>query len=298
MLAIITGAPRRRGSCNIGAIDWPNVPLGLLAAQVVDEHPQVRLEAVRVLSHFPTPRAFDLAMYALDAKPDRFLDYALWLTSRELAPEWLPALEAGQLDFHGRESQLIFALAAVDSPAIIKPLVTLFESGQVPANREESALTMMGRLGGPDELAMIFKLAVSTNEMADERRLKLLVALARATKDRGVLPSGDLSDLGRLLGSSQAEVRAAAIRAAGLWRVAGPRKATLRLRCRHRRPRNGAWRRDRCSWSKSVVRPSRLKLLENLAAADQQLAIRRLATESLVSLDPDSAAAATGVVAL
>src|SRR5438445_303095 len=58
--------------------------LELLAARVADDHPQVRLEAVRALAHLQSARAAEVALQALDRPVDKFLDYALWLTAREL----------------------------------------------------------------------------------------------------------------------------------------------------------------------------------------------------------------------
>src|SRR5205807_5142537 len=57
-------------------------PLELLAERVADDHPQVRLEAVRVLGSIGSRRAAELAMTALDRPVDKFIDYALWLTAR------------------------------------------------------------------------------------------------------------------------------------------------------------------------------------------------------------------------
>src|SRR5262249_8068033 len=65
-------------------------PMELLAERVADEHPQVRLEAVRALSYYQSTRAADLAMQALNRSMDKFLDYAVWLSARELEPYWLP----------------------------------------------------------------------------------------------------------------------------------------------------------------------------------------------------------------
>jgi hypothetical protein len=52
-------------------------PLGLLKAQVNDEHPAVRLEAVRAASFFTTPDAAALALESLNHPQDRFLEYTL-----------------------------------------------------------------------------------------------------------------------------------------------------------------------------------------------------------------------------
>ena len=70
-------------------------PLALLAPRVIDDHPRVRLEAVRVLGHIPEVASAELAFQALDRPVDKFLDYAIWLTARDLQSVWLPALQAG-----------------------------------------------------------------------------------------------------------------------------------------------------------------------------------------------------------
>src|SRR5262249_46628840 len=99
-------------------------PLDLAAERVGDEHPQVRLEPVRAIAHMPGAIAHFVALNALDRPMDKFLDYALWLTLRELAPSWLPEFEKGRLEFDDAR-HLLFALEAVNSPAAVKPLLDL-----------------------------------------------------------------------------------------------------------------------------------------------------------------------------
>ncbi|MEX0742068.1 MAG: PVC-type heme-binding CxxCH protein, partial [Phycisphaeraceae bacterium] len=64
----------------------------LLDRAVQDDHARVRLEAVNALRKLDSAEAARLAMKALDRDVDRFLDYAIWLTARELKAHWLPAL--------------------------------------------------------------------------------------------------------------------------------------------------------------------------------------------------------------
>ena len=61
-------------------------PLGLLKVQVNDEHPAVRLEAVRAASFFRTPEATAVALQSLDHPQDRFLEYTLDQTMNTLKP--------------------------------------------------------------------------------------------------------------------------------------------------------------------------------------------------------------------
>jgi glucose/arabinose dehydrogenase len=52
-------------------------PIGLLKAQVKDEHPRVRLEAVRTCSFFTTAQAAEVATGVLDYPMDKYLQYTL-----------------------------------------------------------------------------------------------------------------------------------------------------------------------------------------------------------------------------
>ena len=73
----------------------------LLAKAIIDDYPRVRLEAIRALADYPSPESEKLALQALDKPRDRFIDYALWLTTTELRSQWEPALEKGTLTSSG-----------------------------------------------------------------------------------------------------------------------------------------------------------------------------------------------------
>ncbi|MGV3774176.1 MAG: PVC-type heme-binding CxxCH protein [Verrucomicrobiales bacterium] len=62
-------------------------PLELLKVQVQDEHPRVRLEAVRACSFFTTPEAAEVALMVLEKDPenkDRYIKYTLEETMTQL----------------------------------------------------------------------------------------------------------------------------------------------------------------------------------------------------------------------
>jgi glucose/arabinose dehydrogenase len=63
----------------------PNT-LALLKVQVNDEHPAVRLEAVRAASFFQTNEAAEIALASLQHPQDRFIAYTLDQTMRTLQP--------------------------------------------------------------------------------------------------------------------------------------------------------------------------------------------------------------------
>ena len=69
--------------------DRVNDPLALLKVQVNDEHPRVRLEAVRACSFFKTSQAAEVALEVLDkeadpTKPDYYIKYCLDETMKAL----------------------------------------------------------------------------------------------------------------------------------------------------------------------------------------------------------------------
>ncbi len=73
-------------------------PLALLKTQVNDEHPAVRLEAVRAVSFFQTPEAAGVALESMKHPRDRFLEYTLDQTMKTLKPfggETAPAPAVG-----------------------------------------------------------------------------------------------------------------------------------------------------------------------------------------------------------
>ncbi len=127
-------------------------PLAMLAERVEDEHPRVRLEAVRALGQFSEPRALEIALRALDRPIDKFLDYGLWLTCRELQAAWLPALQDGKLDL-GDPRKLTFALQAAGSPEVVEPLLQAVTRKQIGDERLTDVFRLIGALGTPEQVA-------------------------------------------------------------------------------------------------------------------------------------------------
>ena len=73
--------PHARAAAAIIVGHWAgelHEPLKLLEPLVSDDHPRVRLEAVRALSQIPQPESIVLATKVLKMPTDSFIDYALW----------------------------------------------------------------------------------------------------------------------------------------------------------------------------------------------------------------------------
>jgi putative heme-binding domain-containing protein len=200
----------------------------LLAPRVADEHPQVRLEAVRALALIPSARSAEIALTALDRPVDRFVDYGLTLTLMDLQGQWLPALQAGKFDFGGNVPRLLYALKAAGSPQVVPALVALVRQGKIAKDGEEGVLQLIASLGGADDLALVWQRVLSGN-LTPRGQAVALAALEQAARSRSAKPSGDVSKLASLLASPAEPVRIAVAELAGTWKLASARDELLRL---------------------------------------------------------------------
>jgi putative heme-binding domain-containing protein len=187
--------------------------VALLALRVEDEHPRVRLEAVRALAKIDDSRSIEVAMKALDRPVDKWLDYALWLAARETQAKWLPAIQSGKLDFGGDAKKLTFALSAAGSPSVIAPLLDALRSGKIAGKDQDAPLSLVGALGGPAELGQLLDLTLAN---AEGRRVRL-DALTVAALKRQVVPAGDPVRIAALLDGKDPTDRLAALRLAAAW---------------------------------------------------------------------------------
>ena len=264
-------------------------PIGLLAPRVADDHPRVRLEAARSLARIPDLKAAEVAMTALDRPTDRFLDYALWLTARDLAPQWVPAFEAGRFDFGGNLSHLVFALEAANVKGGVRPMVDALREGRIPEADQDRVLAFVAALGEPGDLAPFLDRAIGDGSESPSRRKALLDALLKGTERRKVRPDGDLSRLGPWLDGSDEGLRATAARAAGQWKVESLRPKLVEIA--------GATdvadpvRREAVSALVQLGGPEGRKAIERLAGPSVPPRARTLAIGALAAIDPDAGAA-------
>ena len=169
--------------------------LKLLGHAVRDPHPQVRLEAVNALRNTGGAQAFSMAMAALAHPVDANLDFALWLTARELERDWLPALQAGELGLAPEALQ--FTLAASEKPELIGHLHERFTKAAARAKRGDASsqslldskkelaglIDLFAGAGAPETLDVLYDHAL--REKDDE----VLRRLFEAAVQRKVRPS-------------------------------------------------------------------------------------------------------------
>lgn len=183
-----------------------------------DAHPRVRLEAVRALPFFKQPTVLAAAYQALDHPVDEFLDYALWLTTRETKSVWLPQVLEGKSTLQKEPRKLLFALTAVNSPEVAPVITKLIQTGQIPDSELQTSLNLMAKFGNAKDLQSLFEFALKKDTKATQKAA-ILRTLAQAFQSRKVRPAGNLGSLQRLFASSSLLVQQAAIDCAGLWKI-------------------------------------------------------------------------------
>ena len=219
----------RAAAVRVEANTTPSLKNFAFEAGIADAHPRVRLEVVRALANVKEPGAAELALNALDHPMDRTLDYALWLTLRELEPLWMPEFKAGKLTFGGDPKKLAFALNAVGSADAVKPVLALIESGRVPAENVHGLWLLLARVGGPEEINRVLARAGRDAGVSPEQRVELVRAVEEAVRLRRVGRPAQPDGLASLLSHPSVTVRGTTARLVGQWKLAEYRDDLLKV---------------------------------------------------------------------
>lgn len=198
--------------------------MSMLVAMIQDQHPRVRLEAIRALAREGSVAGGLAALQALELPRDRFIDHALQLTVTELAPELMTALETNQWDT-ATEKQLEFLLTTVEPQLATDYLIRRIANQPISRDGQGPWIELIGQTGNAALLNQLFELVVSDQLDAPATK-RALQALATAERLRKQRPSGNLDGIVRGLESSDAATRMATINLIGSWRL---RSQTSRL---------------------------------------------------------------------
>ncbi len=193
---------------------------------ISEDYPaSVRVEAVRALANVKSSYAVEDALDVLNAPMDRVLDYALWLTVRELEPYWMPAFKEGKLTFGGDAKKLAFALNAVGTQDAVKPVVALIDSGKVAKENIHGLYLLLARIGGPEEIGKVLDRAMGDLTVVDSERDGLIAAVEEAVRVRKVgRPKSVAGFIGLLRTKSGLASSRYVAHLIGLWKIEEYRK--------------------------------------------------------------------------
>ena len=192
----------------------------MLEKCISDPHPRVRMEAIAALSHIPSARSVVVAMRALDQAVDLPIRYSLTQSVHALAPYWLPALQRGQLKFDS-PTHAAHVFRVYDSAVVASTIRALIESETVTPQVTEDLLVHLASLGTSDEIDFVLRRAESYPGAVGE-------LVKRARRHQLKRDSTQNLILQRMR-SSNAVVRAAAIRLVGIAEMVDQSRAVQRI---------------------------------------------------------------------
>lgn len=256
--------------------------LELMKPAIADAHPRVRLEASRTLGAIGTPEAAVLALGSREKGTDTFLDYGVYLTSRETAAKWVPAWNDGKLEFSSVDSAL-FAASSAENTEVVNGLVARVKDGRISGPKLGEALQLVANLGRPQDLDLILDSSLQKSAEA----APWLGALATAAQGRQLRPTGDLSRIRPLVNSSNLDVATAAVRLAGLWKLEGMRGTLVALAASGQT--NLAFRNVCVEAIGRLGGPESEAVLSQLMTASEDGNLRNSALQALISASPKAA---------
>lgn len=192
--------------------------LGLLERLIQDEHPRVRLEAVRALAILGTAEAGMTALRAVDAPMDRFLQHALALTIDELATPVMSAVEQGSLSAEATNhaKQLDFVLTSIEPGLASRFLSKRIANGKI--EEQGPWIELIGKAGSSNELEQLFAQLLDGG-FSPSGTVRGLEALSLAQRLRKMRPKQNLQRIGDLVNAEDEAVQVAAIQLAGTWKL-------------------------------------------------------------------------------
>src|SRR5262249_51543030 len=117
-----------------------------------------------------------------------------------------------------------------DEPiSAVGPLMKLYQSGRLPAERQPAVVEMICNRGNEKDLRVVFEKVLTPDGMAAPLRIKALGWLAEAARTRKVKPAGDLAGVAALVASPEAALRLAAGRLAGALHLEGAAPALRQI---------------------------------------------------------------------
>ncbi|MDB4455769.1 hypothetical protein N9133_00815 [Akkermansiaceae bacterium] len=185
----------------------------LIAKAVRDDSAQVRLWAVSCLAQRPSAESVPLALEVLNQPMDEALDFALWSIVREHEKEWVPLYESGRLTFNGNLKQLVFAMTALEKPLSLASVFEGLQSGLLKGENRSEAISAIGKVGTPSDLARLFEMAGTEEEVLD--------ALIEAKRNRKMEPVQGKEKILGIIWEPHLETYQKAAVLAGLWKAEG-----------------------------------------------------------------------------
>jgi putative heme-binding domain-containing protein len=159
--------------------------LQLLRTAAADDHPRVRLEAVRAASFLTVPEAIEVPLLAAEQSPDKYVDFVRGETMRTIEPIVRAAVESGQrVDFASDVGARYFLRSLPTEKLLQEPrtravyLELLYRPGLQDEQRRE-AIAGLAKLDMSSELSVVMQALGTLDARQSDVELSLVFDLVR-----------------------------------------------------------------------------------------------------------------------
>ncbi len=246
-------------------------PLPLLRKQIHDDHPRVRLEAIRALSFFHGEEPLGIALELLTHPDDAYLRYTF--------NETLNTLE-----------RRLGTGTRIDRKNIAVSLLRMLKNDKLPPERRPILVETVCRHGGPKELEAIWEKVQEPKGYPPALRKRALEWLAEAALTRRAQPSVNGPAVEKLLQQAARDpaLLPGAVHLAAAWKV---KESAGALRALARDAKATAAVRDAAIDGLATLGDAEArKTLRELASAPNPVPVRFRAASALARVDLDTAA--------
>lgn len=190
-------------------------PRALLAAAITDPHPRVRLEAIVASAKLKSAEGLRLALRALDAPMDTFLDRALWLAVHATAPDWKQPLTLEPFLASLPPEHLSYVLEKDGSSELLEAASEMLASGAdtLPGPTRLALHRILIRMGGAPEQMRALRAGMEDIAVLTELKMTL------NAQTQAPAPEGALPLIQELLAADSEDRRSAACALAAVWRL-------------------------------------------------------------------------------
>jgi putative heme-binding domain-containing protein len=265
--------------------------LELLSHRVVDNDPQVRMEAVLACASIPSARSIAVASRVVDLPMDEWLDYALTQAVHHLKPHWSPAFHRGEFSFD-RPNHLATVLNKAGGRDVLKGLKLVIDSKELSIQSRGLVIAAILSVGGPGDLlefGIDRRRFTRSGRYDAEFHAEALAQLIQVARARKIRPAGKLgASLNGLIAQRHPTLKAHALVLAGIWNVEETQSRVLGAATDASLPIS-----VRAAAFGAVAQmklPSAREVLELYAVKPHDPALRSAAIQELVSVDAKIAA--------
>ena len=183
----------------------------------------------------------------------------------------------------------VSTVLADDPPSAVGPVMKLFQSGRLPAERQGTVVEMICNRGNEHDLKVVFDKVAQPEGFSAELRLKAMSWLGEAATTRKIKPVGDLTALDQLVSAKQPALQLAAIRLAATWKVSSIAKSLQALATDEKS--SADLQRAAIEGLVAIGDASSKETLLKLSGAGRPVGVRMIAAAGLIGIDLPVAAA-------